>query len=585
MSVESSPSKERDALTALSAFVERRSLVMLALGFSAGLPFLLIFDTLSAWLRVAGLSLEVIGFFSLTTLIYSFKFLWAPLIDRARVPFLTGWLGHRRSWMLLCQALIMLGLWLVAGSDPTSNLAAMAVFAVFVGFSSATQDVVIDAWRIEAAEISKQGVMAAAYQWGYRIAMIVAGAAPLLLAESYGWNFSYAVMAALMSIGMLAVLGAPREERHVVRPIPLDGVRVSRPLEIAEWLVRLAIVTIAAVLLGSGLAGDARLVSQILSAIGLGALGEALTAAWRPPYGVWFQLLSVVLGFAVLVIAASPVPGMRTRPGLYLAAALGDPLRDFFVRYRGSAGLILALICTYRLSDFVLNIMNPFYLDLGFSLSEVAEVRKIFGVAASVLGVFLGGFAVARLGLMRALLIGAFAGPISNLVFIWLATQGHSVPALFVAIGLDNVGSGFAGTALIAYMSSLTAEGFTATQYALFSSLYALPGRLVASQSGTLVEGAAQSAESGGAFSLFNAWFSGLPPESFAQSVERSGVSAAALGSGYVAFFIYSALVGVFAVVLAFIVASRRAKAASDASVSSDLSTEAHRAKAEARRA
>jgi PAT family beta-lactamase induction signal transducer AmpG len=406
--------------------------------------------------------------------------------------------------------------------------------------------------------------MAAAYQWGYRIAMLVAGAAPLLLAESYGWNFSYAVMAALMGVGMLAVLAAPREARHVVRPIPLDGVRVSRPLEIGEWLVRLAIAAIAAVLLGSGLAGDSRLLAQILSFVGLGALGEALTAAWRPPYGVWFQLLSVILGFAVLVIAASPVPGLRTRPGLYLAAALGDPLRDFFTRYRGSAALILALICTYRLSDFVLNIMNPFYLDLGFTLGEVAEVRKIFGVAASVLGVFLGGYAVARLGLMRALLIGAFAGPISNLVFIWLATQGHSVPALFVAIGLDNVGSGFAGTALIAYMSSLTAEGFTATQYALFSSLYALPGRLVASQSGALVEGAAQTAESGGAFSVFNAWFSGLPPESFAQSVERSGVGAAALGSGYVAFFIYSALVGVFAVVLTFIVASRRARAASE---------------------
>jgi PAT family beta-lactamase induction signal transducer AmpG len=561
MAVESSSSKERDALGALSAFVEQRSLVMLALGFSAGLPFLLIFDTLSAWLRVAGLSLEVIGFFSLTTLIYSFKFLWAPLIDRARVPFLTGWLGHRRSWMLLCQALIMLGLWLVSASDPNSNLAMMAVFAVFVGFSSATQDVVIDAWRIEAAEVSKQGVMAAAYQWGYRIAMIVAGAAPLLLAESYSWNFSYAVMATLMGIGMLAVLFAPREERHAIRPIPLDGIRVSRPLEIGEWLLRLAVVAIAAVLLGSGLAGDARLLVQFFSAIGLGSLGEALTAAWRPPYGVWFQLISVVLGFAVLIVASSPIPGVRTRPGLYLAAALGDPLRDFFTRYRGSAALILALICTYRLSDFVLNIMNPFYLDLGFTLGEVAEVRKIFGVAASVLGVFLGGFAVARLGLMRALLVGAFAGPISNLVFVWLATQGHSVPALFVAIGLDNIGSGFAGTALIAYMSSLTAEGFTATQYALFSSLYALPGRLVASQSGALVEGAAQAADSGGAFSTFNAWFAGLPPESFAQSVERSGVSAAALGSGYSVFFIYSALVGVFAVILAFVVASRRAQA------------------------
>jgi PAT family beta-lactamase induction signal transducer AmpG len=541
------------------AFVERRSLIMLALGFSAGLPFLLIFDTLSAWLRVAGLSLEVIGFFSLTTLIYSFKFLWAPLIDRAKVPVLTAWLGHRRSWMLLCQALIMLGLWLIAGSDPVSNLAVMAVFAVFVGFSSATQDVVIDAWRIEAAEISKQGVMAAAYQWGYRIAMIVAGAAPLLLAESYSWNFSYAVMAALMAIGMLAVLLAPREARHVIRPIPLEGVRVPRSLEIGEWLLRLLIVGIAAVLLGSGLAGDARLLAQLLSAIGLDSLGDGLFSAWRPPYGVWLQLLAVFAGFGVLVIAAMPFPGVRTRPGLYLAAALGDPLRDFFARYQGSAVLILALICTYRLSDFVLNIMNPFYLDLGFTLTEVAEVRKIFGVAASVLGVFAGGFTVARLGLMPALLIGAFAGPISNLVFIWLATQGHSLPALFVAIGLDNVGSGFAGTALIAYMSSLTAEGFTATQYALFSSLYALPGRLVASQSGTLVEGAAQAADTGGFFSLFNAWFAGLPAESFAKSIERSGVSAAALGSGYTVFFIYSALVGVFAVVLAFIVAARRA--------------------------
>jgi PAT family beta-lactamase induction signal transducer AmpG len=551
---------EHSATAALAAFIERRSLVMLALGFSAGLPFLLIFDTLSAWLRVAGLSLEVIGFFSLTTLIYSFKFLWAPLIDRARVPLLTSLLGHRRSWMLLCQTLIMLGLWLVAGGDPAINLAPMAVFAVFVGFSSATQDVVIDAWRIEVVDETRQGVMAAAYQWGYRVAIIVAGAAPLLLAESYGWNFSYAVMAALMAIGMLAVVLAPRESRHVIRPVPLEGVRVSRALEIGEWLLRLFILAVGAVLLGSGLAGDARLLSQALSGIGLVPLDEWLVSAWRPPYGVWFQLAAVLLGFAVIAVAALPFPGTRTRPGLYLAAALGDPLRDFFVRYRGTAAIILALICTYRLSDFVLNIMNPFYIDLGFTLTEVAEVRKIFGVAASVLGVFAGGFSVARFGLMPTLLVGAFAGPLSNVVFIWLATQGHSVPALFVAIGVDNVLGGFSGTALIAYMSSLTAEGFTATQYALFSSLYALPGRIIASQSGALVEGAAQSAESGGLFSLFNSWFVGLTPESFAQSIERSGVSAPALGSGYTVFFIYSALVGAFAVVLAFVVAARSAK-------------------------
>ena len=210
---------ERSTLSALAVFVDRRTLVMLALGFSAGLPFLLVFDTLSAWLRASGLSLEVIGFFSLVTMIYSFKFLWAPLVDRTAVPVLTAWLGHRRSWMLVCQGLIMLGLWLVAGTDPASGLVTLAVFAVFVGFSSATQDIAIDAWRIEAADVSRQGAMAAAYQWGYRVATLVAGAAPLLLADAYGWNFSYAVMAALMTVGVIGVMAAPPEEQHAIRSI------------------------------------------------------------------------------------------------------------------------------------------------------------------------------------------------------------------------------------------------------------------------------------------------------------------------------------------------------------------------------
>lgn len=553
-------------LSALAIYAERRTLVMLALGFSAGLPFLLIFDTLSAWLRDAGLSLEVIGFFSLATLVYSFKFLWAPLIDRARLPGLTAWLGHRRSWMLVCQVLITLGLLLVAGSDPTANIARMAMFAVFVGFSSATQDVVIDAWRIEAAEVSKQGAMAAAYQWGYRIAMITAGAAPLLLAETYSWNFSYAVMAALMGVGMLAVLFAPREELHTIRPFHAEDVRASRGLETVEWILRLGVLAFGALLLGSGLSANASLLATILSGIGLEPAGVGMIAAWKSGAGVWYQLLAVLAGFSVIVIATLPVPGMRTRPGLYLGAALGDPLKDFFTRYRGSAGLILALICTYRLSDFVLNIMNPFYLDLGFTFTEVAEVRKVFGVVASMLGVFAGGLAIARLGLMPALLIGAFAGPLSNLVFIWLAMQGHSVPALFVSIGIDNTGSGFAGTCLIAYMSSLTAQGFTATQYALFSSLYALPGRLIASQSGRLVEATAKSADSGGVFSGLTGLFAHLTPESFAQAMQKSGVSAASLGAGYAAFFIYSALVGIFAILLTFIAAARQKTATATAS-------------------
>src|SRR5215207_9439290 len=178
--------RRRSVLTALRVYTERSALVMVALGFSSGLPYYLIFDTLSAWFRASGLSLEVIGFFSLVTLVSTFKFLWAPFVDRTAVPLLTGWLGHRRSWMLVCQALIILGLWLVAGSDPSLSLGRIAVFAVLVGLASATQDIAIDAWRIESAELTKQGAMAAAYQWGYRVAIIVAGAVPLLLADIYG---------------------------------------------------------------------------------------------------------------------------------------------------------------------------------------------------------------------------------------------------------------------------------------------------------------------------------------------------------------------------------------------------------------
>ncbi|HEX4999199.1 MAG TPA: permease [Terriglobia bacterium] len=555
--------QKRDIRTALGIYADRRVVVMVLLGFSAGLPFLLIFDTLSAWLRDAGLTLAVIGYFSLATLAHSFKFLWAPWIDRARVPLLTGWLGHRRSWMLVCQTLIMIGLWLIAGTNPANSLGLLALLALFVGFSSATQDIVIDAWRIEAADQSRQGAMAAAYQWGYRIAMITAGAAPLILAQTYGWNFSYAVMSALMVLGMIGVISAPLEGQRQYRPIHDGGVKAAPVLEAMEWIGRIALLALGAILVGSGLAASAAVLEWLLGAFGAASIAATVAAGWRSNSGVWFQLLSVLAGFGLIVLATCPIPRLHTRPGMFLAAALGDPWRDFLHRYRKTAALILALICLYRVSDFVLNIMNPFYLDLGFTLGEVAEVRKIFGVAASMFGVFAGGVAVARMGLMRALLVGAFAGPLSNLVFIWLTIQGHSVPALFVAIGIDNTMSGFAGTCLIAYMSSLTAAGFTATQYALFSSLYALPGRLIASQSGRIVEGAAQSASAGGAFSSLMGAFSHLPADSFAQATARSGVSPAALAAGYTVFFTYSTLIGVFAIVITWVVLMKEEKKSS----------------------
>ena len=548
----------RTVVSALGVYTERPALVMIALGFSAGLPYFLIFDTLSAWLRASGLSLEVIGFFSLVTLISTFKFLWAPFIDRTEVPVLTRWLGHRRSWMIVCQVWIVIGLWLVAGSDPTLSLSRIAVFAVLVGFSSATQDIAIDAWRIEAAETSKQGAMAAAYQWGYRIATIVAGAVPLLLAQAYGWNFSYAVMAGMMVLGVLAVLAAPREQRHAIRPIHTDGIEPSPAREAVEWVARLAILTFGALILGSGLSANATVLAGVLGAVGATGARDMVLAAWKSDPRVWVHLAAVVTGFGVIVLAVLELPGARTRPGVYLSSALADPLRDFFSRYRRAGGLILALICLYRIPDFVLNIMNPFYLDLGYSLVEIAEVRKIFGVWMTMAGVFAGGLAVARYGVLRAMVFGAFAGPLSNLLFIWLALHTHSLWVLFLALGLDNVASGFAGTCLIAYMSSLTSVGFTATQYALFSSLYAIPGRLIASQSGRIVEAAARMADAGGVLSGLKRIVSSQAPENYASALERSGVTPAALGTGYIVFFAYSTLIGLFAIVLSIVVQRRQ---------------------------
>lgn len=556
------PAERRSWGRALAIYLERRTLVMLALGFAAGLPNLLIFDTLSAWLREAGLSLEVIGFFALATLSYSLKFVWAPLVDRVEIPGLTRLIGHRRSWMLAAQAVIVVGLWLIAGANPAADLGRMAVLAVMVGFAGATQDIVIDAWRIEAAPGDRQGPMATAYQWGYRAAVLLAGAAPLVLAELYSWNFSYAVMSALMGVGIVAVLLAPREAQHVPRAIPVEGIPSRPAAELAEWALRLLLIAAAALIIGTGLTGAPDLLAGILRSLGADGAAERLSAVWTAKStGVFAQVAGVIVGFALLITACWPIPGMKTRPGAYLAGSFGTPLVDFFQRFAGLAMLILALICVYRLADFVLNIMNPFYLDLGFSKTQIAEVRKFFGVVVSVVGVFVGGLSVARFGIIRTMVIGAFASPVSNLVFAWLAVQGPDLTALFIAIGVDNFAAGYAGTALIAYMSSLTSAGFTATQYALFTSLYALPGKLIASQSGRIVEASARAAEPGGPFAGLTALFAGLPAGSLVEGAATTGVTPAALGAGYVVFFLYSTVIGVFAILLAFVVAARSPRA------------------------
>lgn len=536
---------------------DRRVFCMLLLGAAAGLPFFLIFDTLSAWLREAGLSLQTITMFALATLSYALKFVWAPVIDRVRLPVLHRLLGQRRSWMALMQVLIIVGLWLIAGSDPVTDLGRMAFFAVLVGFFGATQDIAMDAWRIEVVEESQYGTMAAAYQWGYRAAMIVAGALPLLLADAYGWNFSYAVMAGCMAVAVGATLVAPREAAQ--RPlVDHTAAMPARPgLEAFEWAVRLLLICLGALFAGSGLAADATFLVRGLAWMGQDPqVLESFGAVWASrESGIFLQFPAVVLGLGLIALACVPLPRVATRPSVYLRRAYGEPLVNFFSRFGGRYGvLILALICMYRLSDFVLNLMNPFYQDLGFTLTQIAEVRKIFGVVSSVVGIGFGAWCVARYGVMRMMLFGVFASPLSNVVFIWLATQGPSMLALYTAIGIDNFFTGFAGTALIVYMSSLTAHGFTAMQYALFSSLYAIFGKIVASQSGRLVEGAARLAESGGLTAMFRPLFRDLPADSLARGAQIAGVSPASLGAGYVAFFIYSIAIGSIAVVLALLI-------------------------------
>jgi PAT family beta-lactamase induction signal transducer AmpG len=389
---------------------------MLFLGFSAGLPFLLIFATLSAWLREDGVTATTIGFFSWAGIMFSVKVIWAPVIDRMRLPLLTRWLGRRRSWMLLGQIGVATGLLVIAASDPSADIARLAVVAVMIAFFSATQDVAIDAYRIEAVAREVQGAMAAAYILGYRLALLVAGAGALYIAEFVSWPAAYAAMAACMGVGMATVL--------VIRePEKLRDLAAEHGERLPERV-----------------------------------------AAMRLPDGVRRSLA-------------------------WLYGAVACPFLDFFGRYGKAALMILAFVAVYRLSDITMGVMaNPFYIDLGFSKAEIASVTKVFGFAMSILGAFLGGLLVARMGVMRPLVIGATLVAVTNLLFALMAEVGPDIRLLTLTISADNLAGGLAGAVFVAYLSSLTSTAYTATQYALFSSLMTLPGKFMGGFGGIVVD-------------------------------------------------------------------------------------------------
>lgn len=383
-------------------------MALLFLGFSAGLPYLLVFSTLSAWLTEYGVSRTTIGFFSWIGIVYSIKVIWAPVVDRLRLPLLSKWLGQRRAWMLIAQVGIVAGLLFMSRLDVANELTALALVGVWIAFCSATQDISIDAYRIEIAETEQQAAVAASYILGYRLAMLVAGGVALYIADITSWPTTYAWMAVLAGLGVATTL-------LVARP-PSDDRSDDRPQADAN----------------SGLS-------------------------------FWQTVLDAVV----------------------------NPFAEFVRRCGGYLWPLLLLISLYRVSDITMGVMaNPFYLDLGFTKTEIGSVVKFFGFGMTILGSVIGGVLVMRYGLLKILLTGAVLVASTNLLFAVMASSSGEPSLTFLAftISVDNLSGGLANVAFIAFLSSLTSSTYTATQYALFSSLMTLPGKFIGGYAGVWVD-------------------------------------------------------------------------------------------------
>ena len=442
---------------AIRSYLQPRTATMLVLGSACGLPLLTISNTLGLWLTDAKVSMTDIGLFAYTLLPYSLKFVWAPILDQVRLPVLHDRLGKRRAWMLVAQLGVLIafiGLWV---SDPRTQLVQVALFSLLLGFSGASQDISVDAWRIEVAPAEEQGTMLGAYQLGYRLMALATGALTPYLAQTVSWRVGLVFLGCMIFLGLTATLMAHK-------PVEQDA------------------------------SGQAQEIEQKLN-VG-GRIGHAI--GW-------------------------------------LYGAIIAPFVDFFRHHRWAGLLILAMIGLYRLPDFVMGVMaRPMYRQ-SFSLVEIGTMSGLIGVWVTILGALIGGFFVFRIGIMRSLFIGLIAVIVGNLTYAFLAASGHDVAMFAAAIGVENIASGFAGTALLAYMSSLTNRSFTATQYALFSSFYAMPGKLLGGLSGVFVDWFAAHRA---VFEPFLPVLSSLPDKV----------------AGFVPFFIATALAGLPALVLLILV-------------------------------
>ena len=454
---------------------------MLFLGFSAGLPLLLIFSSLSLWLREAGVARSTVTFFSWAALGYSFKFVWAPLVDRLPLPVLTNLLGRRRSWLLLSQVSIMGALAFMASNDPLDSLTLVAVGAVLLGFSSATQDIVIDAYRIEAADETLQALMSSSYIAGYRLGMLFSGAGALWLASWFGstheaysyiaWSQTYLIMSAAMLIGIGTTLFVREPETQAS----------AHKYETLDYLRFLGLFVIATVVFALTFIASSGWVNGFTGA--LSSVVDQLFASFISESSRLLVSLAAALVAARVMVKLHIVsPGMVDET--YVA-----PFRDFFDRFGKIALFILLLVGTYRISDIVMGaVANVFYDDMGYTKEQIATVTKTFGLFMTIAGGFLGGLMAIRYGVLRSLWIGAFLAAASNVLFALLAVSEPHTWMLAGVIAADNLSGGMASAAFVAYLSGLTNRAFTAMQYAVFSSLMTLMPKLLAGYSGSMVD-------------------------------------------------------------------------------------------------
>lgn len=472
---------------AVESFVHPRVLAMLFLGFSAGIPSLIIFSSLSLWLREAGIERSAVTFFSWASLGYSFKFVWAPLIDQLPVPWLTRAIGRRRSWMLLSQLSVMISIVFMAFVDPSTgerSLGLMFLGAVALGFFSATQDIVIDAYRIEAAVAELQAMMASAYVAGYRIAMIMAGAGALYLADLFGskqgsylygaWKTTYLIMALTMVAGLVTTLVIHEPEQNIERSMESEKNYNTR-------FFALFVLSLTGFLLMFHYSGNVimGMETKMKQMTGNDYLGGFILETLR---------------LALSVVAAVIVSEICIRSGLakrdMVIKTYVEPIGNFFQRYgKNLAILLLCLVGLYRISDSVLGVIaNVFYQDMGFSKTEIAAVSKTFGLVMTIVGGFVGGILSIRYGVIRILFLGALLSSATNLLFMVLAAHSHHMPLLYCVISLDSLAGGIASAAFIAFLSSLTDISFTAMQYAIFSSLMTLIPKIIGGYAGTMVD-------------------------------------------------------------------------------------------------